>query len=60
MYKILLAEEGEKAKLVDEFVAVVSKEVEPLLKDASPFFGGSEKLTLAEVGDHPKASTIQD
>ena len=25
------------------------KEVEPLLADAKPFFGGSDKLTLAEV-----------
>jgi glutathione S-transferase len=25
------------------------KEVEPLLKDAGPYFGGSETLTLAEV-----------
>lgn len=27
----------------------VAKEIEPLLKDAGPFFGGSNKLTLAEV-----------
>lgn len=31
------------------FVAAIVKEVEPLLADAAPFFGGSEKLTLAEV-----------
>lgn len=30
--------------------AAVVKELEPLLADAGPFFGGSEKLTLAEVG----------
>ncbi|KXX78462.1 Glutathione S-transferase [Madurella mycetomatis] len=30
-------------------VAALVKEVEPLLADASPFFGGSDKLTLAEV-----------
>jgi glutathione S-transferase len=30
-------------------VSVVGKEIEPLLKDAKPFFGGSDKVTLAEV-----------
>ena len=38
---------------VDEAVAQthagIVKEVEPLLKDAKPFFGGSDHLTLAEV-----------
>lgn len=32
-----------------EFLAVVAKEIEPLLKDAAPFFGGSSKVTLAEA-----------
>ncbi|KAJ4316788.1 hypothetical protein N0V94_005280 [Neodidymelliopsis sp. IMI 364377] len=41
--------EDEKEALVKEFVATVGKEVEPLLKDASPFFGGSSKITLAEA-----------
>ena len=31
-------------------VAAAVKELEPLLADAAPFFGGSDKLTLAEVG----------
>ncbi len=49
-YKILLSgSEDEKAKLSQEFVEVVGKEIEPLLKDAKPFFGGSQKVTLAEV-----------
>lgn len=30
-------------------MAIVEKEIEPLLKDASPFFGGSSKVTLAEA-----------
>jgi len=42
------SEEG-KEKLGKEFVGIVEKEVEPLLKDAGPFFGGSSKITLAEV-----------
>jgi glutathione S-transferase len=49
-YKILLSgSEDEKAKLSQEFVDVVGKEIEPLLKDAKPFFGGSQKVTLAEA-----------
>lgn len=49
-FKILVQDsEEEKEKLVTEFVDLVGKEIEPLLKDAKPFFGGSEKLTLAEV-----------
>jgi len=44
-----LDSDEEKEKLAKEFVGVVGKEIEPLLKDASPYFGGSEKLTLAEV-----------
>jgi len=39
----------ERDKLVDEYLAVVKEEIEPLLKDAKPFFGGSDKLTFAEV-----------
>lgn len=35
--------------LVEKAVAGLVKEVEPLLADANPFFGGSDKLTLAEV-----------
>ncbi|KAK3629724.1 hypothetical protein LTR56_017116 [Elasticomyces elasticus] len=34
---------------VNAYVEAVSKEVEPLLADAKPFFGGSNTLTLAEV-----------
>ena len=50
LFKILLASsEEDKAKLSKEFVDIVAKEIEPLLKDARPFFGGSGKVTLAEV-----------
>lgn len=41
--------EEEKETLVREFIAVVEKEIEPLLKDADPYFGGSKTLTFAEV-----------
>jgi len=33
----------------DDVLAGIVKEVEPLLKDAAPFFGGSDKLTFAEA-----------
>ncbi|KAL5118859.1 hypothetical protein ACEQ8H_003181 [Pleosporales sp. CAS-2024a] len=47
--QILRADDAEKTKLAQTFVDVVGKEVDPLLKDAAPFFGGSSKMTLAEA-----------
>jgi glutathione S-transferase len=35
--------------LSSEWVAAVKKEIEPLLTDANPYFGGSSSMTLAEV-----------
>jgi glutathione S-transferase len=40
--------EDKLAKL-DETLTLIRSEIEPLLDTAKPFFGGSEKLTLAEV-----------
>jgi len=48
-FGILRASEEEKEELATKLVDAVVKEVEPLLQDAKPFFGGSSKLTLAEV-----------
>ncbi|KAK0707162.1 thioredoxin-like protein [Apiosordaria backusii] len=47
----LYTAEGEAAQadIVDKAVAALVTEVEPLLADASPYFGGSDKLTQAEV-----------
>ncbi|KAK0669230.1 thioredoxin-like protein [Cercophora samala] len=47
----LYTAEGEtaRAEIADKAVAALVKEVEPLLADASPYFGGSDKLTQAEV-----------
>lgn len=51
IYKLLSAADEQQGKEVaDAAVAALVKEVEPLLKDAKPFFGGSSELTLAEVG----------
>lgn len=41
--------EGEREEKGAQLVESVAKELEPLLKDANPFFGRSERLTLAEV-----------
>ncbi|KAK1758121.1 putative glutathione S-transferase [Echria macrotheca] len=41
--------EEERAPIVETALAGLLKEVEPKLKDANPFFGGSDKLTQAEV-----------
>jgi glutathione S-transferase len=38
-----------KEGLSREWVAAVKKEIEPLLNDAKPYFGGSPRMTLAEV-----------
>lgn len=48
-FQILRADEDDKEELVKKFVETVGKEIEPLLKDADPFFGGSKKVTLAEA-----------
>jgi glutathione S-transferase len=41
--------EEERAPIVANAVAQAVKELEPLLKDAGPYFGGSDRLTMAEV-----------
>ncbi|KIW07684.1 hypothetical protein, variant [Verruconis gallopava] len=54
MFSIFRAttEEERQAK-AQEWVAAVKKEIEPLLADADPFFGGSKKLTLVEANVAP-------
>ncbi|KAL7917255.1 thioredoxin-like protein [Trichoderma austrokoningii] len=48
--KALFAKTNEEAEAAaQEFVKQLEKEVEPLLSDAAPYFGGSKTLTLAEV-----------
>lgn len=50
LFKLFTAETEEaREQIVDSAVEALLKEVEPLLADAKPFFGGSEKLTQAEV-----------
>lgn len=52
-HQIASATEAEVPGLVAKFTDAVVKELEPLLQDAAPFFGGSETLTLAEVQTGP-------
>jgi glutathione S-transferase len=50
LHKLFAAKtEEESDPIVQTAVDSLVKEVEPLLKDAKPFFGGSEKVGLAEV-----------
>lgn len=50
--KTLLAKSDEEATAnADDLVKGIVKEIEPLLANAGPFFGGSQKLTLAEVSE---------
>ncbi|KAL2865225.1 glutathione S-transferase family protein [Aspergillus lucknowensis] len=41
--------DGEAEELGRRYAEAVVKEIEPLLQDAGPFFGGAGKLTMAEV-----------
>jgi len=49
LFQIFSAEGAEKEEKAEKLAAAVKKEIEPLLANASPYFGGSDKLTLAEV-----------
>jgi glutathione S-transferase len=50
LYAIIRATNDEEKKTkADEWVKAIEKEIEPLLHDANPFFGGSKEMTLAEV-----------
>lgn len=50
VYPLISAKtEEERSAIIQRTIDVVVKELEPLLANAGPFFGGSDKLTLAEV-----------
>lgn len=40
---------SDEEHIIEEAIEGIASEIEPLLVDAAPFFGGNEKLTLAEV-----------
>ena len=49
MYPILLADGKEKEEQATRLTEAVKKDIEPLLANAGPFFGGSKVMTLADV-----------
>ncbi|KAI1163831.1 glutathione S-transferase domain-containing protein [Nemania serpens] len=50
VYPLISAKtDEERSAITQRTIDAVVKELEPLLADAGPFFGGSDKLTLAEV-----------
>lgn len=54
MYPIMLSKtDEEKESKAKEWLAAIEKEIEPLLHDAAPFFGGSKEMTIAEVHTAP-------
>ena len=57
-FAVYKAEDKEAAG--EKVVDAVVKELEPLLKDAAPFFGGSSKLTLAEVSSFTLLYSCRD
>ncbi|KAI4127055.1 MAG: hypothetical protein LQ347_004751 [Umbilicaria vellea] len=50
----------EKEQKAEEMVEALEKEVEPLLKDANPYFGGKGELTLVEVQCAPFILRLYD
>lgn len=48
-YQVLQASSEDKEEKSDAWFKAIEKEIEPLLADAAPFFGGSKEITLAEV-----------
>ncbi|KAK1045098.1 hypothetical protein LTR74_018204 [Friedmanniomyces endolithicus] len=48
-FAVMRAEASEKESKAEEWAAVIEKDIEPLLANANPFFGGSKELTFAEV-----------
>ena len=49
MFPVILAEGEEQEVQAGKLIEAMKKEIEPLLANADPFFGGSKTLTLAEV-----------
>ncbi|GAB7354985.1 hypothetical protein MBLNU459_g5597t1 [Dothideomycetes sp. NU459] len=49
LFPILKASASEQESIAAAMISTIEKEIEPLLADAKPFFGGREKLTFAEV-----------
>ncbi|KAK4940249.1 hypothetical protein LTR10_019569 [Elasticomyces elasticus] len=61
MFKLVGSDQGDpQAKIVDEIISLLEKEIEPLLVDAAPFFGGSQKITVVEAMTTPFTLRLHD
>ena len=49
------ADEGARSTIADTIVDLIGKEIEPLLGDTAPYFGGSSHITVVEVCQHNDA-----
>lgn len=50
MFKLVAADRGApQAKVIDDIIGMLEKEIEPLLVDAEPYFAGSQEFTVVEV-----------
>ena len=53
-FAVMRAESAEEKEVkLTESIALIKKEIEPLLANADPFFGGSKDITFAEVFTAP-------
>lgn len=50
-FKVLTAAKEDKEAESEKFVDAIAKEIEPLLQDAAPYFGGASQITLVEVSN---------
>ncbi|KAK7885230.1 hypothetical protein LTR67_010721 [Exophiala xenobiotica] len=61
MFRLVGADNPQtQAKLVDECIALLEKEIEPLLADANPYFGGSDRITVVEAMTTPFTLRLHD
>lgn len=43
------SDDGARATIANTIIDLVGKEIEPLLGDTAPYFGGSSQITVVEV-----------
>lgn len=46
------SDDAARSTVANNIADMIEKEIEPLLKDTSPFFGGSSGITVVEVSPH--------
>ncbi|KAI1615269.1 thioredoxin-like protein [Exophiala viscosa] len=61
MFKLVGADQGApQSKIVDDIITLLETEIDPLLVDAAPFFGGSQKITVVEAMTTPFTVRLYD